>query len=155
MGCTEVRCSLRAAAATKEERKNERSVCQLTFHTNPGGSLARRNLKPLFTSTVRGPIMPCERMRGSCVCLVCFVISAAIASEKDPLQRSSARLTRHEHWSHKRQHGLDASSRQRAPLEHFSLGLQNLSFFVRMSASHVSLGTYENMLRPSMLIFWP
>ena len=26
MGCTEVRCSLRAAAATKEERKNERSV---------------------------------------------------------------------------------------------------------------------------------
>jgi len=154
MGCAEVRCSLRAAAATKEERKNERSVCRLTFHTNPGQSLACRNSKPLFTSTVRGPILPCERMQVSCVCLVCFVISAAIASEKDPLPRSSARLTRHEHWSHERQHGLDAS-RQRAPLEHFPLGLQNLSLFVRMSASHVSLGTYENMLRPSMLIFWP
>ena len=140
MGCAEVRCSLRAAAATKEERKNERSVCRLTVHTNPGQSLACRNSKPLFTSTVRGPILPCERMQVSCVCLVCFVISAAIASEKDPLPRSSARLTRHEHWSHERQHGLDAS-RQRAPLEHFPLGLQNLSLFVRMSASHMSLGT--------------
>ncbi len=59
-------------------------------------------------TNVRGPIMPCERMRGWYVCLVCFfVLSVAITCEKDPRPISSARLTTHEHWSHERQHGID------------------------------------------------
>jgi hypothetical protein len=40
----------------------------------------------------------------------------------------------------------NTSSRERASLEQFSLG---------MKMSSVSLGTYQDMLRPSMLIFWP